>query len=212
MKYAVVCTMLLLAASAQAGMLGDPVTSILHTASNGSWPSGSATVGPGIEFSRMVVLDPINGLSITLDITDTSFSFNFDDTGTTSFSFGLDGFEFTDLNQNFAGIALEPGNKFPAGILNGSSVTPNTIHIFMNEGTIFGGAAWNATWDVTFASQVPEPGTLPLTCVALLSLTLLAWRKRSIPSDKPRHDSKPRRTATLATTATLARLVTAHDS
>ena len=176
MSYGFVCA-LLLAGSAQAGMIGAPVTSILHTMFAGSWPSSSsATVGPGVEFTRLVNGGGGDIDTLTLDIANTSFTFTFQDAGPDAFNQGLNGFEFTDLNQTFTGISLEPGNTFPAGTVASSSVTPNNSHIFMNNQIIPGGTTWTATWDVTFAAQAPEPGTLPLTCLALVGLALAANR------------------------------------
>jgi hypothetical protein len=182
MRYVVVVSaMLLVAASARAGMIGDPVSSILHTAFAGSWSSGgSATVGPGIEFTRS---DSSGGgffALVTLDIAATSFTLtDFNPATSGSFNLGLDGFEFTDLNQTFAGISLVPGNTFPNGTFTSTSVSPHTIHIFMNEPIISGGQSWSATWDVSFGSTpTPEPNTLGPLGLGLAALALHLRRSR----------------------------------
>jgi hypothetical protein len=177
--------MLLVAASAQAGMIGDPVTSILHTAFAGSWSSGgSATVGPGIEFTRSDSSGVGFSALLTLDIAATSFTLtDFNPATSGSFNLGIDGFEFTDLNQTFAGVSLVPGNTFPNGTFTSTSVSPNTIHISMNEPVIPGGQTWSATWNVSFGSTpTPEPSTLgPLG----LSLAALALRLRHSRKARP---------------------------
>ena len=63
--------------SAQAGMMGDPVTSILHTAFSGSWPDSSATVGAGVEFTRTEQFASGDMAVLTLDIAETSFTLTF---------------------------------------------------------------------------------------------------------------------------------------
>src|SRR5258708_3090815 len=170
-----VSAILLVVASARAGMLGDPVTGILHTAFAGSWSSGgSATVGPGIEFTRS---DSVGGgvfALLTFDITATAFTLtDFNPATSGSFNLGLDGFEFTDLNQTFAGVSLVPGNTFPNGTFTSTLVGPNTIHIFMNEPIISGGQTWSATCNVSFGSTpTPEPGALGLLGLGLAALAL----------------------------------------
>jgi hypothetical protein len=179
MRYIVIVSaMLLAAASAEAGMIGDPVSSILHTAFAGSWSSGAATVGPGIEFSKV----PMSLILLTLDIADTSFTLTYTDNQTFGlFNEGIDGFEFTDLNQTFAGVSLVPGNTFPNGTFTSTSVSPNTIHIFMNEPIIPGGQTWSATWNVSFGSTpTPEPSTLGPLGLGLATLALRPRRSRKL--------------------------------
>jgi len=167
-------------ASAQAGMLGDPVTSILHTFAAGSWTGGpgpeNAVVGAGIEFDRLFNFE--NGtLDLNLNISDTSFTLTFINNltptvnnPTASFNLGLDGFEFTDLNQTFSSI-VPVSNNFPAGSVTGTSVSAHTIQIFMNEPVIPGSATWVATWNVNAAATgVPEPATVSMAGLALVAL------------------------------------------
>lgn len=159
MKAARVLPLLLLLAfvySAQAGMMGDPVTSILHTAYAGSWPYSSATVGAGVEFTQTY-----NELAVLgLDISDTSFTLTFvnntpptTNNPTGSFNLGLDGFEFTDFALHFANVTFANSTGgFPANSITSTSVTATDIHVFMNEPSIPGsGTTWTATWNVTFA-------------------------------------------------------------
>jgi hypothetical protein len=190
---------LAVSACAQAGMIGDMVSSILHTAAAGSWSGGagpeSATVSAGIEFDRPFAF--ANGTAdLNLNIANTSFTLTFTNnlTGTPgnptgSFNLGLDGFEFTDLAQQFTGI-VPVSNTFPAGSVTSTSVTGNNIHIFMNEPIIPGGTTWAATWNVTVAAPgVPEPTTISLAGLAVVALAvrlrkLVRLRARSIESKR----------------------------
>jgi hypothetical protein len=160
------------AAFAYAGMIGDTVSSILHTAFAGSWSGGTgpetAVVDSGIEFDRTFFGGPID---ISLDIDATSFALKFTNTEPSgSFNLGLDGFEFSDLAQNFTGI-VPVSNTFQAGSITSTSVTAHNIHIFMNEPIIPAGTTWTATWNVNFgAVAVPEPMTISMAGPALLLL------------------------------------------
>ncbi len=160
-------------------MITDPVSSSLSLAGGGSWTSGgSAIVGPGVEFTRT---DPSNGFTVTLglDIADTKFTLtDFDPATSGSFNLGLDSFQFTDLNQTFAGISLEGGNTWPANTFTGSTVTAHTIQIAMDEPIIHSGNSWSATWDVTFANPTPEPGSIALFGTGLAALGFVARIRR----------------------------------
>ena len=66
-----------------------------------------------------------------------------------SFNLGLQGFEFTDMNQTDRSIAFAGSTGgFPCHSLGVASVSANTIRIFMNEPTIprGDGTVWTATW------------------------------------------------------------------
>ena len=149
------------AVSSYAGMIGDPISSILHTASDGSWSSGgSATVGAGIEFTKTNVFAS-GTTTLSLNIAASSFTLSFTNTNPGNmFNLGFDGFEFTDLNQNFIAISPVAGGTFPGNTFTSSTVTANTIRIFTNEVLIPGGATWTATWNVTLgAASTPEPAS-----------------------------------------------------
>jgi hypothetical protein len=167
--------LLAVSACAQAGMIGDTVSSILHTFAAGSWSGGagpeSATVSAGIEFDRSFATGAID---LNLNIANTSFTLTFTNslTGPGGFNLGLDGFEFTDLAQQFTGI-VPVSNTFPAGSVTSTSVTSNNIHIFMNEPIIPDGTTWAATWNVTVAAPgVPEPRTVSLAGLAVVALAV----------------------------------------
>ncbi|MDP8980216.1 MAG: PEP-CTERM sorting domain-containing protein [Acidobacteriota bacterium] len=157
-------------------MIGDPVTSTLHISSGGWDGSGAAIVGPGIEFSRTFG----SFAHLTLDIAASSFTLTYiKDQPSNGFNAGLDGFEFTDLIQTFAGVSLVPGNTFPNGTFTSTSVSANNIHIFMNQPIIPDGATWMATWTVNSSSSAtPEPGTFALLFLGLATLALPARFKR----------------------------------
>lgn len=169
-------------------MIGDSISGILHLAGGGGWSSGnSATVNGGIEFTRTDSVD-VGFATLTLNLSDTSFTLTFVNTGqgtvpnpSALFNAGLDGFEFTDPSQTFAGIVLQGGNTFPGGTFTSNSVTANNIHIFMNEPIIPGnGTTWTATWDVTFdGAAVPEPATFVLLAAGLAAIaTRRRWIRR----------------------------------
>lgn len=169
------------AGASYAGMITDPVSSSLTLSGGGSWTSGSsAIVGPGVEFSQVTSLGGFN-LTLSLDIADSKFTLTDVDPATNGgLNLGLDAFQFTDLNQNFAGITLEGGNTWPANTFTGSSVTAHTIQITMNEKTIQSGNSWSATWDVTFANPTPEPGSIALFATGLAALGFAArFRRRA---------------------------------
>ena len=176
MRIMFMTALLVSAGCSRAGMLGDPVTSTLHTVAAGSWTSGStATVGPGVEFTETFGFPAV----LTLDIADSSFTLMFTFAGPGDmFNLGLLGFEFTDLNQTFSGVSLVPGNTFPPGSITGQSVTAHNIHVVMNEPIIPAGTTWTATWNVTSASAAPEPGTLVLSGLGALALAApRKWRR-----------------------------------
>jgi hypothetical protein len=146
--------------SAPAGMMGDPVTSILHTLYAGSWPVSSATVGADAEFTRIDEFGSGGMAVLTLDISDKSFTLTFSNSAqptpnnpTGSFNLGLDGFEFSDFTHHFADVTFANSTGgFPTNSITGTSVTATDIHVFMNEPSIPGsGTIWTATWNVTFA-------------------------------------------------------------
>jgi hypothetical protein len=179
--------LLVATSSASAGMLTDPVTSILHTAADGSWSNGnSAVIGPGVEFNKLANANDL----LTLDIASASFTLTYVNTATFGvFNEGIDGFEFTDLNQNFTGISLVAGNTFPAGTFAGSSVSGSNIHIFMNEPQIGSGQTFSATWNVAFGSNpTPEPRTFVLlgAGLAAFALRLLFIHKTNLASQQSR--------------------------
>jgi hypothetical protein len=152
--------LLSLAHRLQAGMIGDSVTSVLHTAAAGSWSNSSATVGAGAEFAKTYQVASGGLVYVYLDIADTSFTFkyinNIEPTSynpTGSFNLGLDGFEFTDLKHHFTGVTLARSTGgFPVDSITNMLVTATNIQVFMNEPIIPGlGTSWTATWNVTFA-------------------------------------------------------------
>jgi hypothetical protein len=170
-------------------MIGDTVDSILHTAFAGSWfTSPTAVVGAGVEFDRLMTFAD-GTVDIALDISDTSFTLIYTNalTGTTNnpagdFNLGLDGFEFTDLAQNFTGIVFAGSTGgFPVASITGSIVTPTNIQIARNEPIISGGEAWTATWDVEFGAvaSAPEPATIFLAGLALAPLALRYRRNQT---------------------------------
>lgn len=176
----VVAMALLAAGAAQAGMIGDPVTASILINGNkvGSWDGVSSNVvGPGIEFA---LVDNFLGFDavLTLDIGASTFTLKEATSNLGGpFDIAFDSIQFTDLNQTFTGVSLEAGNTWPGGTFTGSSVTANSITIFMDEPVIVGGDNWTATWDVSFASATaPEPGSIPLFAIGIGAL--IAWRKR----------------------------------
>lgn len=147
-------------ARVQAGMTGDPITSILHTAFSGSWEdNSSAVVGPAVEFTNYYFSD---GITLSLDVSDTSFTLSYSSTLGTGFNLGLDGFEFTDPAQTFAGVTLVSSTGgFPTNSITDTTVSAHNIHVTMDEPQLPGGASWTATWNVTFrpALAISKQGT-----------------------------------------------------
>ncbi len=147
--------------SATAGMLGDPVASMLYTVAAGSWGEEVPTVvGAGAEFSRTFNFER-GQVVASLDISDNSFTFIYSNGITPipanngSFNMGLNGVDFTDLNQRFisATFAGSTGG-FPVDSITNMLVTPNNIRIFMNGPIIPAQETWTATWNVTFAPKL----------------------------------------------------------
>lgn len=146
--------------AAHAGMLGAPVTSILHTAFAGSWKNSSATVAPGAEFTQTYFAGNSN-VVIYLDISDLSFTLTFSNNivpipgNDGTFNLGLEGFEFTAPNQRFVAVTLAGSTGgFPTNSLTSTILTPTTIHIVMNEPMIPGATTWTATWNVTLSPRL----------------------------------------------------------
>jgi hypothetical protein len=175
---------------AYGGLIGDPVTSILHTMAAGSWSNSDAVVGPGVEFIQ--TYNPSCGgpcQTISLDIDDSSFTLRFvnnfegrDNNPSGTFNLGLEGFEFTDLNQTFTGITFAGSTGgFPVASITGTSVTENTIRIFMDNPLIPGqGTEWTATWNIEAAEvAIPEPGAGILVGLGVLALLATTLRRKS---------------------------------
>lgn len=144
----------------EAGMTGDQVTGILHTFAAGSWENSSATVTGGIEF-RATYHAGGTTEELTLDIADDSFTLKYVNNiapkpgNDGSFNLGLDGFEFTDPNQHFAGVTFVGSTGgFPNDSITQTSVTDHNVHIFMNEPIIPGLTIWTATWKISFAPKL----------------------------------------------------------
>jgi hypothetical protein len=144
----------------QGGMTGDPITGILHTFAAGTWQDSTGVVGTGAEFSSTYHAGGATAI-LTLDIGDSSFTLKYvnnivpkpENDG--SFNLGLDGFEFTDLQQHFASVSFTGSTGgFPNNSITDVSVTDHTIHISMDEPIIPGSTTWTATWKVNFAPKL----------------------------------------------------------
>lgn len=170
---------------AHGSLIGDTVSSTLHTAAAGSWTNATAVVGAGIEFSQ--TYNSCNAgpcETISLDIGATTFTLRFqnDFPGSAnntegSFNLGLLGFEFTDVNQIFTNVIFAGSTGgFPVNSITNTTVTANTIHIFLNSPIIPGkGTVWTATWnfDATAAAvDLPEPASIALTALGAAALFL----------------------------------------
>src|SRR6266545_1687881 len=158
----------LTATDAKAGLIGLNINSLLSTQFAGSWSTGdTATVGPGIEFTR----DALGAtIVLTLDVEDTSFTLNyvndFPDTGQGAFNLGLLSFDLTGLNSPQGAITnvVLTGSNFGNG-LGSATFTSNSITVPITTLIPPGGTNWTATWDITFAgvvAAVPEPDSLTL--------------------------------------------------
>ena len=173
-----------LAQSAHAGLIGTTVNSDLETQSTGGWNSNSATVGAGVEFSRLFS-GSLWGLE--LDVADTSFTLhyfnNFPDTGQGAANAGLISFNLTQLS-NVTNVSLANSN-FASGL---GSATFNSTSITVPITTLIppGGTNYSATWNITFAGTdssapnagVPEPSSVFL-CAIGVAFVGLGLRRRS---------------------------------
>jgi hypothetical protein len=150
-----------LVSNIRGGMLGDPITSILHTAFAGSWPDGAAAiVGAGAEFVRTNHVSDATAI-LSLDVADSSFTFKYvnnlqpkpENDG--SFNLGLDGFEFTDPAVGFGAVTFAGGTGgFPTDSIMQVTVSGSTIRVYLNEPIIPGATTWTATWNVTRAPKL----------------------------------------------------------
>jgi hypothetical protein len=169
-----VAAVVLWACRVNAGMSVDSVTGILHTFAAGSWDNDSAIVGPGVEFTRLINVASATAV-LTLDIADSSFTLKYVNNiqpkpgNDGSFNLGLDGFEFTDLNQGFKDITFAGSTGgFPTNSISKITVTSSNIHIFMDEPIIPGATTWTVKWNITFSGP-------KLTIVRSGSNVIISW-------------------------------------
>lgn len=174
---------------AHGSLIGDTVSSTLHTSAAGSWTSSTAVVGGGVEFSQSYNSCNAGPCEfISLDVGATSFTLRFqnDFPGSANnpegfFNLGLLGFEITDLKQTFTKVTFASSTGgFPVNSITNTTVTANNIHIFLNSPIIPGkGTVWTATWNVeatAAAAELPEPASIALTA---LGVAALFFRRRS---------------------------------
>ena len=170
LRCALVVAMLAFAAMpASASLIGVSINGTLDTQFAGSWTSGAAIVGPGVEFSR-TYNSGLEGLTMDVDASSFTFTFYNDYQGAANnpngyFNLGLLGFHLTNLNDPAGAITnvVLSSSTFPAGTFSNTSFTANSF-AWITPGVVIpgNGTVWTATWDVTTAQPVPEPATLLL--------------------------------------------------
>ncbi len=172
------------ASSAQAGLVGTTLD--FNVSSTGSaWipifgPS-SASVGAGTEFSACV-LGPSNsdcssgGLSVGIDISDTVVTIAF--SGSSIYSPGGFMLALTGFDEQLLSIVPVAGKNLAEGDLSLIGRSDSSAAFYFSTRTFFDGTNQaNYTFNLTTAARVPEPVSLALVGVALLSCAAAARRR-----------------------------------
>jgi PEP-CTERM motif len=131
------------------------------------YPSGTAVVGPGVEF------DNVGGSGTTVDFSANNILVNYPSGWTLNGSGTFDGWVFADLSaSNIVGVSLDSTN-LPGFTASDLSFGPN----FVRANTL-GLGSWgpgtNISIDVTFG--VPEPSTWAMMLLGFAGIGFAGYR------------------------------------
>lgn len=168
-----------------AALIGDTInlsTGTTGTTTLSASPASATVVSPGPEFSFCVGPTfnncSISGLSGSVNISDTAFTFTFFGSAFATGSFNL---TFSAIDQTVTNVVRTSGN-LSNGDFNVSSFTGSSITFLGTSNFLYDAVGGRTVvFDVTqtAASAVPEPATYGLIGSALLGLlSLRRFRKK----------------------------------